>query len=93
MIGLENRASVYVYARPTDMRESFFSLADLVKREMDRDPLSGDAFVFVNASTTSSMATFHLNDRSDGWGAPVSTHRRKRCGKSCQYRAKFRPLG
>lgn len=52
MIGLESRASVYVYARPTDMRKSFFGLADLVKREMDRDPLSGDAFVFVNSRRT-----------------------------------------
>lgn len=52
MIGLEHRSSIYVYARPTDMRKSFFTLADLVKREMRHDPLSGDAFVFLNKRRT-----------------------------------------
>lgn len=39
---------VYVYARPVDMRKSFTGLYALVKHGMQRDPLSGDLYVFIN---------------------------------------------
>jgi transposase len=52
VLGLASRARVFVYAQPTDMRKSFFTLAELVTRAMHQDPLSGDAFVFVNRRRT-----------------------------------------
>ncbi len=38
---------MHAYARPVDMRKSFDTLAVLVKRELGRDILSGDVYVFV----------------------------------------------
>lgn len=52
MLGLTSRARVFAYAKPVDMRKSFFTLSELVRRQMDRDPLSGDAYLFVNRRRT-----------------------------------------
>jgi len=38
----------YLYGGRTDMRKSFDGLGGLIHREMGRDPLSGDVYVFVN---------------------------------------------
>jgi transposase len=42
------RVTVYAYAQPTDMRKGFDGLSALVTQGLDRDPLSGDAFIFVS---------------------------------------------
>ena len=42
------RVTVYAYAQPTDMRKGFDGLCALVKQGLQRDPLSGDAFIFVS---------------------------------------------
>jgi transposase len=47
MIGSTRQVAVYAYAGPVDMRKSFDTLAVIVKRELGRDVLSGDVFVFV----------------------------------------------
>ena len=40
---------IYAYSEPTDMRKSFHGLLVLVQRIFDdKDPYSGDLFVFVN---------------------------------------------
>ena len=39
---------VFVCTRPTDMRRSFDRLAAMTRDLLDRDPLSGHLFVFVN---------------------------------------------
>jgi transposase len=39
---------VYAYAQPTDMRKGFDGLSALVTQGLQRDPLSGDAFIFVS---------------------------------------------
>ena len=39
---------VYLCTAPTDMRKGFDSLAALVTEHLDRDPLSGDLFLFVS---------------------------------------------
>ena len=47
MIGSTRQVTVHVYARPTDMRKSFDTLAYLVSKELGRDILRGDVFLFV----------------------------------------------
>jgi transposase len=42
------RVTVYAYARPTDMRKGFDGLCALVLHGLQRDPLSGDVFIFVS---------------------------------------------
>jgi transposase len=42
------RVTVYAYARPTDMRKGFDGLSALVMQGLQRDPLSGDVFIFVS---------------------------------------------
>ena len=37
-----------LYCLPTDMRKGFDSLSGLVRSTLDRDPLSGEVFVFVS---------------------------------------------
>ena len=39
--------SIYLANDLVDMRKSYDTLSDIVKFYMDKDPLSGDAFVFI----------------------------------------------
>ena len=48
MIGSTRRVGVYAYAAPTDMRKGYDGLSALVERELGRDPLSGEMFLFVS---------------------------------------------
>jgi transposase len=47
VIGSTRQVTVYAYGQPTDMRKSFDTLAVLVKKNLGREVLSGDVFVFV----------------------------------------------
>jgi hypothetical protein len=42
------RVAVYAHAQPTDMRKGFDGLCALVTQGLQRDPLSGDVFLFVS---------------------------------------------
>jgi len=42
----------FVYREPADMRKSFDGLCGLVRNAMQRNPLSGDVFVFLNRART-----------------------------------------
>lgn len=44
----ESRVRVFLHGRPVDMRKSFTGLIALTKQALERDPLSGHLFVFVN---------------------------------------------
>ena len=46
MISIGNRR-IYLYAAPTDMRKGMDGLASIVLSHLQRDPCSGDVFVFV----------------------------------------------
>ncbi len=48
MLRLSPDTRVFVCTRPTDMRKSFNGLYALTKTVLERDPLSGHLFVFVN---------------------------------------------
>jgi len=42
----------FLYRHPTDMRKSFDGLSGLVRKELGRDPTSGDVFIFLNRRQT-----------------------------------------
>ena len=48
MISVPGPVRIYLHRAATDMRKSFDGLSGLVRSEFDRDPLSGDWFVFMN---------------------------------------------
>ena len=48
MIGSTRRVAVYAYTAAADMRKGYDGLSALVDRELGRDPLSGEMFLFVS---------------------------------------------
>ncbi len=48
LYGLSGRIRYYLYGPSTDMRKGFDGLSGIVRNELLRDPLSGDAFIFIN---------------------------------------------
>lgn len=46
--GLSGQIRYYLYGPSTDMRKSFDGLSGIVRNELLRDPLCGDAFIFMN---------------------------------------------
>jgi transposase len=53
MIGSSRAVRVFARRKPTDLRKGFDGLHGLVRNEFDRDPLTGDLFLFVNRRRTS----------------------------------------
>jgi len=52
MIAFSSSQRYFLYQEATDMRKSFDGLCGLVRRDLKRDPLSGDVFVFINRRRT-----------------------------------------
>jgi len=52
MFCLSSSNSYLLYGQPCDMRKSFDALCGIVRSALDRDPLSGEVFVFLNRSRT-----------------------------------------
>jgi len=48
MIGSTRRVGVFAYAAPADMRKGYDGLSLLVRRDLERDPLSGEMYLFTN---------------------------------------------
>lgn len=48
MIGSTRAVRVFARTTPTDLRNGYNGLRGIVVREFQRDPLQGDAFLFVN---------------------------------------------
>lgn len=48
MIGSTRQVRVFAFGAPADLRKGFDGLSSLVSRELGRDPLSGDLYLFVN---------------------------------------------
>lgn len=48
MLSLPSAVRIWLATRPTDMRKSFDGLAEVVRQQLERDPLSGQLFVFRN---------------------------------------------
>jgi len=47
-----NSYRFFLYHQPCDMRKSFEGLSGLVRNELEKDPLSGEVFVFFNKRRT-----------------------------------------
>jgi transposase len=52
MLALSDAFRYFLYAKPADMRKSFYSLAALVREELHQDPLTGDIFIFLSRRRT-----------------------------------------
>ena len=50
MFGLGSESRFLLYSQPTDMRKSFDGLSGLIENNLDRSPVSGEVFVFINKS-------------------------------------------
>lgn len=50
MFSLSSSNSYLLYGQPCDMRKSFDALSGLVRNELQRDPASGEVYVFINRS-------------------------------------------
>ena len=48
MFGLTSTLNYYLYNSPTDMRMGFNGLNGLIQNRMQRNPLSGEVFIFIN---------------------------------------------
>ena len=52
MLTLGRHLRVWAHPRPTDLRKGYDGLFGLARNVMQRDPLSGDLFLFVNRTRT-----------------------------------------
>ena len=52
MFSLGSCHNYHFYRKSCDMRKSFNGLSGLVKNELNREPTSGDVFVFLNRNRT-----------------------------------------
>jgi len=48
VITLPRTVRVWAYGKPTDLRKGYNGLVGLVEKELGRDPMSGDLFLFVS---------------------------------------------
>ncbi len=48
MFSLSSSCRYFLYRHPTDMRKGFDGLSGLVRDGLQKDPLSGDVFIFFN---------------------------------------------
>ena len=48
MLALSDAQRYFLYRHAADMRKSFYTLASMVRQEMQHDPLSGDVFIFLS---------------------------------------------
>jgi len=78
MIGSTRNLRVFAYAAPCDMRRGFDGLRGVVVRELRRDPLSGDCFLFTNRRRTTAKV-LHF----DGTGLCIYSKRLERNRFAC----------
>ena len=48
MLSVSSAYRYYLYRGVADMRKSFDSLSGIVRNELQKDPLSGEVFIFIN---------------------------------------------
>ena len=70
MIAMNRRTKIFICKGATDMRASYDSLFSKVKKLLDKDPMSGHLFVFINKRRTSCKCLYY-----DGTGLVIVSKR------------------
>ena len=81
MIGSTRQVAVWAYGGPADLRKGFDGLSALVSHGPARDPLSGDCYVFVNATRRRAKVLLW-----DGTGLCIYAKRLERGRFACLWR-------
>lgn len=63
----DSSVQIWLCTQPTDMRKSFDGLSGLAKQYMQRDPLSGQLFVFVNRRRSQMKVLYFAGDGFCVW--------------------------
>ena len=48
MFTLSSSNKFHLHIQPTDMRKSFDGLSGIIQNNLERNPLNGDVFIFIN---------------------------------------------
>lgn len=75
IVGSTRGLRVFAYPEPADLRRGFDGLSGLVVESLQRDPLSGDCFLFTNKSRTRAKVLLY-----DGTGLCLY-HKRLEAGR------------
>lgn len=81
MIGSTRQVTVWAYGAPADLRKGFDGLSGLVTQRLDQDPLSGDCYLFVNATRKRAKVLVW-----DGTGLCIYAKRLERGRFACLWR-------
>jgi transposase len=81
MIGSTRQVAVWAYGAPVDLRKGFDGLSGVVSQHLGRDPLSGDCYLFVNATRKRAKVLLW-----DGTGLCIYAKRLERGRFACLWR-------
>jgi transposase len=81
MIGSTRQVTVWAYGAPADLRKGFDGLSGLVSERLGQDPLSGDCYLFVNATRKRAKVLLW-----DGTGLCIYAKRLERGRFACLWR-------
>jgi transposase len=80
MFSLTASMNYYLYAYPTDMRRSFYTLSGMVTNQMGKNIQDGDVFIFINRACTSmkilhmefgGLVIYHMKLESGNFSLPI----------------------
>jgi transposase len=81
VIGSTRQVTVWAYGGPADLRKGFDGLSGLVSQRLGQDPLSGDCYLFVNATRKRAKVLLW-----DGTGLCIYAKRLERGRFACLWR-------
>jgi transposase len=81
VIGSTRQITVWAYGGPADLRKGFDGLSALVSQGLRQDPLSGDCYLFVNATRKRAKVLLW-----DGTGLCIYAKRLERGRFACLWR-------
>jgi transposase len=81
VIGSTRQVTVWAYGGPADLRKGFDGLSALVSQGLRQDPLSGDCYLFVNATRKRAKVLLW-----DGTGLCIYAKRLERGRFACLWR-------
>jgi transposase len=81
VIGSTRQVTVWAYGAPVDLRKGFDGLSGAVSQHLGQDPLSGDCYLFVNATRKRAKVLLW-----DGTGLCIYAKRLERGRFACLWR-------